>query len=295
MAGVARGSAHHHAMFPFSMPGGRLAQMRVVYAAIGMLWVLAGCDPRPDEVPDSVPPGSIDSVTREVAAGGGSGRAAPGIDDVGVVPFQPPRPVIPLITPPHVILFYCFPRVSRDGLAWRNGVWIARVITPFSWGVDDALHDDALRLSSLNSLHLDDQGQLVIDRAAYRASAADPGAGDAAADHAASLSGPMPWRPTADQPTTRTTVIYPSSGTAVTSSASGASPYLQANGSVNLQEVQKAMAAAQERLRASQLQHAASTTAAPTPPVPGEALGAGAAVSPGVGDDAASTTPPTDP
>jgi len=253
-------------------------------------------------VSNSVAPGSIDTVTQEVAAGGSASGATPAMDAVGVVPFQPPRPVIPLVTPPHVILFYCFPRVSRDGLAWRNGVWIARVITPFSWGVTDAMQDDALRLSSLNSLHLDDQGQLVIDRSAYRATAGEAGgdgpsgAGDAGIGVAgAGLTGPLPWRPTADQPTTRTTVIYPASGAAVTSSASGASPYLQANGSVNLQEVQKAMAAAQERLRASQLQqHATATTAAPTPPVPGQAISGGAVSSPGA-DGASSPTPPTDP
>jgi len=292
-------------MFPLSMADGRLAQMRLLGGTIGVLWILAGCDPRPDEVPESVPPGSIDSVTQEVAAGGGSSRATPAIDELGVVPFQPPRPVMPLVTPPHVILFYCFPRVSRDGLAWRNGVWIARVIRPFSWGVDDALHDDALRLSSLNSLHLDDQGQLVIDRSAYRATADDAGGGgDAGAVPTTVLGGPLPWRPTAEQPTTRTTVIYPASGAAVTSSASGASPYLQANGSVNLQEVQKAMAAAQERLRASQLQHAAAASAAPTPPIPGQAITAGpsAGTSSGAGDgssssssSATSSSPPTDP
>ncbi len=264
------GTAQHPCLCPASRP----PRGRAGIAVLAVL-LLAGCGEDPARVPGTVRPGSIEAVTNEIAGGGdGAGPLA----GIGVTPIASSiPPTIPLITPPQAILFYVFPRVSADGLAWRNGVWIARVIKSFGWGVQEAMDEDRLRLSSLTDLRVDAQGQLQVspDHASLEPS-------PRALEGLAGMAAQLPWRPGAGQSTTRTTVIYPSSGQAVTTTAPGSDPpYLQPNGSVNLQEVQRAMQEAQARLHEAQAQRAAASgvaataTTAPAPSTPMAATGAG--------------------
>jgi hypothetical protein len=226
---------------------------------IGMqrCWVLAlalaGCGSQRDEVPGSIAPGSIEAVSRQIPCSGNTDDG--GIAGLSLVPCMIGGVAeVPLITPPQLISFYVFPRKSRDGLCYREGVWIHRVITPFSWGIDDVRHDDRLRLSALRS---DD----VVDQA--RSTTTDGGA--SAASQPAEPPPTLPWREqAAAQGQTRTTVIYPNSGTAVSTVApSNQVPsYVGANGSVNMQEVQHAMQEAQQRVR--ELQQARAQTGTST-------------------------------
>jgi hypothetical protein len=249
---------------------------------------IAGCSTERDEVPGNVRPGSIEEVTREVdgygrgSAEGMSQGSAEGqqLREIGVIPVTGNvKPVIPLITPPEVILFYVFPRKSRDGLSWRNGVWIARVTKTFSWGVDEAMNQDRLKLSSLTNMRLDEHGQLVVDQ--EKSLEPNPHDIDAMRDMASQL----PWRPS-NGPSTRTTIVYPAAGQSVsTTTAGGSSPYIAPNGAVNLQEVQRAMQDAQQRLRESQNQRnqaSATGTANPTsvPPASSSSGSASASASP---------------
>jgi hypothetical protein len=239
----------------------------LIAASLALAALLAGCGEDGTRVPGTVRPGSIEAVTAEIAGGGdGPGPLA----GIGVTPLTGAiPPTLPLITPPQAILFYVFPRVSGDGLAWRNGVWIARIIKPFGWGVQDAMDHDALHLSALTDLAVDAQGQLQVSQQHEL----EPG--PAAIAGLRGMAEQLPWRPGSAQPTTRTTVIYPASGQAVSTTAPGTgAAYLQPNGAVNLQEVQHAMLEAQARLREAQAQKAAGGGAGGATPTPGEPPGA---------------------
>jgi hypothetical protein len=222
-----------------------------------ILLALAGCGSQRDQVPGNIRSGSIEDVTNRMEGGGANSER---LQEMGIIPVTGHvKPVIPLVKPPEVISFYVFPRKSRDGLSFRDGVWIHRVIKPFSWGVDDAMHEDRLKLSSLMNLRIDAQGQLVVDQA----KTLEPDESDVQGMR--DMATHMPWRPgDASTPVTRTTVVYPNSGTAIsTTQPANQSPnYVQANGSVNLQEVQKAMEEAQQRVREMQQKQSPATGAA---------------------------------
>ncbi len=231
------------------------------------LALLAGCGTQRDEVPGNVRPGSIEEVTGRVDGfgnGSADGRGGGQLEQIGVVPITGNvKPVIPLVKPPEVISFYVFPRKSRDGMSFRDGVWIHRVIRPFAWGVDEAMRNDRLKLSSLTNLRLDDNGQLVIDQE----KTIEPPTSDV--QGLRDMAQHLPWRATdGGQPLSRTTVVFPNSGQAVTSTAPAdrAPAVVGPNGSVNMQEIERAMAEAQQRVRETQQRQRSGSSAAAIPP-----------------------------
>jgi hypothetical protein len=225
--------------------------------------LLAGCGTQRDEVPGNVRPGSIEEVTGRVD-GFGDGHGAGQLGEIGVVPITGSvKPVIPLIKPPEVISFYVFPRKSRDGMSFRDGVWIHRVVRPFAWGVDEAMRNDRLKLSSLTNLRLDDNGQLVIDQD----KSIEPPSADV--QGLRDMAQRLPWREAeGGQPLSRTTVVFPNSGQAVTSTAPAdrAPAVVGPNGSVNMQEIERAMAEAQQRVKETQQRQRAGSSALAVPP-----------------------------
>ncbi|HEX3134003.1 MAG TPA: hypothetical protein VHX44_10535 [Planctomycetota bacterium] len=237
--------------------------LRSLFGGSVVLLLLAGCSGERDQVPGNIESGSIQDVTDRIDGfGSGPGHS---LSEIGVIPITGNvKPVIPLIKPPEVVSFYVFPRKSRDGRSMRDGFYIHRVIKDFSWGVDDAMHNDRLKLSSLMNLRLDESGQLVVDQQKNL----EPTVQDI--DGLRDMAKRLPWRPSdATTPVTRTTVVYPSSGTAVstTQPSAQAPTYLQPNGGVNLQEIQRAMSDAQKRVTEMQQQKSGSVSPS-TPSTP---------------------------
>jgi hypothetical protein len=227
--------------------------------------VLAGCTPQRDEVPGNIRPGSIEEVTNRVD-GFGAGRGDGRLEEMGVVPVVGHvKPTIPLVHPPEVISFYVFPRKSRDGMSFRDGVWIHRVIRAFAWGVDEAMRNDRLKLSSLANLRLDEHGQLVVDQA----KSIEPDPGDV--EHLRAMAQQLPWREGGQAAAaTRTTVVYPNGQAVSTTTPSAQAPaVLGPGGGVNLQEVERAMREAQHRIQESQRSNRSSPAASAVEPAPG--------------------------
>jgi len=218
--------------------------------------ILAGCGSQRDEVPGNIQSGSIESVTNRVD-GFGDGRGDAMIDEIGVVPvIGQVKPTIPLVHPPEVVSFYVFPRKSRDGLSFRDGVWIHRVVRQFAWGVDEAMRKDRLKLSSLANLRLDDNGQLVVDQA--KTLEPDP----ADVERMRDMARQLPWRESG-QSQVRTTVVYPN-GQAVSSLTPSpqAAAVIGPTGTVNMGEIERAMREAQHRIQEAQRQPPSPAAAA---------------------------------
>lgn len=219
---------------------------------------VAGCGSQRDEVPGNIESGSIEAVTNRVD-GFGNGRGDAMIDEIGVVPvIGQVKPTIPLVHPPEVVSFYVFPRKSRDGMSFRDGVWIHRVVRQFTWGIDEAMRKDRLKLSSLANLRLDDHGQLVVDQA--KTLEPDP----ADVERMRDMASQLPWRESGQgQAQTRTTVVYPN-GQAVSSMqpSQQMAPVIGPTGTVNMGEIERAMREAQHRIQEAQRQPPSPAAAA---------------------------------
>jgi hypothetical protein len=94
----------------------------VLAALAALAMVHSGCQPRPEDAPETHEPGPVAAV---------DAGALPGVSanqPLGQAPHVVPirdwiRPAIPLIEPPEVISIWFFPRKSLDGLAYREGFW----------------------------------------------------------------------------------------------------------------------------------------------------------------------------
>jgi hypothetical protein len=122
--------------------------------AVVLLAALAGvplgCQPRPEDAPETHEPGPVRAV--DAGALPGASASAAGGQAPHVVPIRDwIRPAIPLIEPPEVISIWFFPRKSLDGLAYREGFWCHRVIRTFSWGKERAMIEGGVDLNGQNA------------------------------------------------------------------------------------------------------------------------------------------------
>jgi hypothetical protein len=212
-----------------------------------VLLLATACGSRVDEVPGKLESGSIEEVTARAAGGGGQAERIGG--QIGVVPFtgQPPK-AIPVIKPAEIVSFWVFPRKSRDGMAYRHGFYIDAVIRPFSWGMDEVMRNDRLRLSSLSNLRIGKDGALLIDAGPEP----DPRVVDSIRGMAA---GGLPWREGEEETQrTTTTIVFDDGRGAVRSTAptAAAPDFVNQQGGVNLAEVEQAIREADRRIREAQ-------------------------------------------
>lgn len=117
-----------------------------------------GCSrERPEDVLETGPSASVTNVDD-----GQAGTTA-GMQDLRVLPVTDwPKPDVPLVRGPDVISIWIYPRASADGLTYREGVWVHRILRTFTWGMD-LMKRDSLRL--VDATNPDGKPMTVTDRA----------------------------------------------------------------------------------------------------------------------------------
>lgn len=213
----------------------------VIVASVAML---TGCGSQRDEVPGNIHPGSIEDVD---GRSGGFGNSNPDqLSEVGVIPvtgFVPPT--IPVIKAPKVISFWVYPRKSRDGNSWRDGFWIHAATEPFSWGMEEAMNADRIKLGSLLNMRVDEAGNVMVDQTKNIA----PPPNDL--NNMKTLGKNMPWKEGEKNETkTKTTIVYDSGQAVALPTRTGVQPSLVGpNNAVNVNEVERALKEADQRMR----------------------------------------------
>lgn len=136
----------------------RKLQMSVMCGAIA---VLAGCGPTPS-VRD-IPPTNMDEVVKQSESGGDGGRSR--ILDMGVTSISNWRKKsIPVVKNAKTITAWFYPMKSTDGRTIRHGFYADHIVESASWGMWDSMHKDAINLSALGSMGVNERGQLVVDQ-----------------------------------------------------------------------------------------------------------------------------------
>lgn len=216
-----------------------------------LLGVVACSGPRPEDVPGVVESGPIDTVAAR-AVSGAPDPATRLAQTIGVVPLTARAPkTIPLTRPPEVISFYNFPRTSTDGLSYREGFYIHAVIREFSWGMDEVMHQDRLRLESLLNLRIDEDGQLLIDQAPLEPD-------QRTLSSMRGMAASAPWRHSDDVDEVETTVVFPNRNRMITTRSGAQRPrptrrpsYTGTEGGPSPAEIESAIRAAERRLSES--------------------------------------------
>lgn len=110
--------------------------MRLLALTIAILAMLsAGCASiRPEDAKGYKEAGPVSSV--DVAGGRGGNAVMPDVRRLPITDWA--RPDIPLVYGPEVISVWIYPRPSRDGFIYREGVWAHMILKTFSWGMEQA-------------------------------------------------------------------------------------------------------------------------------------------------------------
>ncbi len=110
------------------------ADATVLLACVFIL--AAGCaSTRPEDVPGALPPGKPADIE---AAAVGSAQDKP--EQLLVLKHADEQPLdIPVTSGAQLIHIWFFPAKSQDGLSWRRGFWLSRVVRTFSWVEEDQM------------------------------------------------------------------------------------------------------------------------------------------------------------
>ena len=136
--------------------------MKISFIPIFAIAFLSGCASRYDNIPGSIEPGTVDSVSRRSEAGSGINGFEP-TNGMGVIALNDNvKPVIPLIYGPTVKSCYFFRNMTNDKRAIRDGFFAHIKIKDSEWGAEKAMYEDRLNLQQLTNMHVDPKTNRVI-------------------------------------------------------------------------------------------------------------------------------------
>jgi len=97
----------------------------------------AGCaSTRPEDIPGALTPGKpADIDSTPVSAGQSKAEQLVILNKADEQPLD-----IPVTSGAQLIHIWFFPMKSQDGLSWRRGFWLSRVVRTFSWVEENQMY-----------------------------------------------------------------------------------------------------------------------------------------------------------